>query len=303
MEQEIPLPPERDSTSPTPTAPKPVSLKRTRGDLLIALTECEQSLAAGTGMDIVEDATATIRLAQRYRTQIQHEDWDDEKKLRRHAVDVLVVLRRIAEREDGQASDDEREIVRTWCRDVKTRVERDDEVRRGIWEQAAPWMDGKWDDEWGSPYSRLLMTERYHLFLVQFDASEPRIPPPSSSDDKFVAALRTGTKLCIIHNALTHFSLRPFGLISRFHTDTTVQYRVTDNLRYFAKAAEIRWEVQIEWDVEEIWRATPAGVDMFKRELGKWCESVIKEMGKIYHEEISEGEDVLDELMGEMGGH
>jgi hypothetical protein len=78
---------------------------------------------------------------------------------------------------------------------------------------------------------------------------------------------------------------------------------VTENLRYFAKAAEIRWDVQIEWDVEEIWRSTPKGLAMFKRQLSKWCESVIKEMGKIYHEEMAEGEDVLDELLGELASH
>jgi hypothetical protein len=150
--------------------------------------------------------------------------------------------------------------------------------------------------------STSLILERYYLFLVQFDLSEPKIPPPSSWDT-FVAALKTGTKLCVIHNALTHFSLRPFGLITRYHTDTSVQYRVTENLRYFAKAAEIRWDVQIEWDVEEIWRSTPKGLAMFKLQLSKWCESVTKEMGKIYHEEMAEGEDVLDELLGELGSH
>jgi hypothetical protein len=124
-------------------------MKRTRDDLLAALTACEQSLSTGTGMDVVEDATATIRLAQRYRTHIRHEDWDDEKKLRRDAVDVLVVLRHIAERGEGEATTDEKEIIRHWCRDVRTRVERDDEVRRGMWQQAAPWMEGTWDTEWG----------------------------------------------------------------------------------------------------------------------------------------------------------
>jgi hypothetical protein len=269
--------------------------------LLVALTECEQSLSKGTGIDVVDNATATIRLAQRYRTQIRHEDWDDEKRLRRDAVDVLVVLRRIAEQQTTDITAEEKEIVGTWCKGVRIRVEQDDEARRGIWEQASSWMDGTWDHKWGKSASKLLTAERYHLFLTQFDRSEPQLPS-SSSWDKFLAVLRTGTKLCIIHNALAHFSLRPFGLITRFHTDTSVRYRVTDNLRYFAKAAEIRWEVNIEWDVEEIWRATPEGVDMLKRELGKWCESVINEMTKLYHEEISEGAETLDELMGELGG-
>ena len=146
----------------------------------------------------------------------------------------------------------------------------------------------------------LLIEERFHLFLVQFDPSESVLPSPSTRE--FLETLRTGTRLCLIHNTLTHFSLRPFGLITRFHTDTSVQYRVTDNLRYFAKAAQIRWEIQIEWDVEEIWRATSEGDEMLKRELAKWCRTVINEINKIYQEEITEGGNVLDALIGELGG-
>ena len=183
----------------------------------------------------------------------------------------------------------------------KRRIDRDDEVRREMWERATNWMEGNWENnEWGIAIPELADLERYHLFLVQFDPSEPRLPPPSTGE--FFESLRSGTKLCLIHNTLTHFSLRPFGLITRFHTDTSVRYRVTDNLRYFAKAAQIRWDIQIEWDVEEIWRASPNGDEMLKRELRKWCNAVINEMHKIYQEEISEGEDVLDELIDELGG-
>lgn len=145
----------------------------------------------------------------------------------------------------------------------------------------------------------LLNPERYHLFLVQFDPSEPILPPPSTKE--FLEAIRTGTKLCLIHNTLTHFSLRPFGLITRFHTNTSVRYRVTDNLRYFAKAAQIRWEIQLDWDVEEIWRATPKGDEMLRGQLAKWCDALINEMIKIYRDEITEGGNVLDAMIGDLG--
>ena len=141
--------------------------------------------------------------------------------------------------------------------------------------------------------------ERYHLFLLQFDSSEPKIPPPSTKE--FFDTLRTGTKLCLVHNAVTQLSLRPFGLITRFHSDTSVQYRVTDNLKYFAKAAQIRWEIQIEWDVEEIWRGSSRGVEMLKRELAKWCEVILREMTQIYHDERNENGGILDELLEEFG--
>ena len=148
-EFEIPLPPERDSSYPTPQAPRPEPLKRTKEDLLTSLSECEQALLEGVGIDIVDMATSSIRLAQRYRAAIKHENWKDEKKLRRDAVDVLMILRRIAEREGGNANDEEKEIVKVWCKDVRKRVERDDEVRREMWERAIIWMDAQKSD-WGN---------------------------------------------------------------------------------------------------------------------------------------------------------
>jgi hypothetical protein len=105
----------------------------------------------------------------------------------------------------------------------------------------------------------------------------------------------------MLHNTVTQFSLRPFGLITRFHTDTSVQYRVTDNLKYFAKAAQIRWDIQIEWDVEEIWRASSRGDEMLQRELAKWCAVIINEMTQIYHDERNESGGILDELLEDLG--
>jgi hypothetical protein len=110
----------------------------------------------GGGIEIVENTTATIRLAQRYRAHVRHDDWEDEKQLRRDAVDVLFILRRIAEREHNEVTDEEKSVIRTWCNNVKSRVDRDDEARREMWERAAVWMEGKWENnEWGNRYSTL----------------------------------------------------------------------------------------------------------------------------------------------------
>lgn len=149
---EIPLPPERDSSDPTPVAPKPESMKETRGELLTALVDCEHSLSKGGGLEIVENTTATIRLAQRYRAHVRYEDLEDEKKLRRDAVDVLGILKRIAERDGSDITAEEKSVIGGWCNDVRTRIERDDEVRREMWERATSWMEGKWEgNEWGMP--------------------------------------------------------------------------------------------------------------------------------------------------------
>ena len=41
---------------------------------------------------------------------------------------------------------------------------------------------------------------------------------------------------------------------------------------------------------------------MFKGQLAKWCEDIIQEITKLYHEEVDEGGQVLDELLAELGG-
>lgn len=80
-----------------------------------------------------------------------------------------------------------------------------------------------------------------------------------------------------------------------------MQYRVTDNLRYFAKAAEIRWEIHLEWDVEEIWRGGERGDEMLEDGLARWCAGITEEMSRIYREEMDEGKETLEELISEMG--
>ena len=80
-----------------------------------------------------------------------------------------------------------------------------------------------------------------------------------------------------------------------------MQYRVTDNLRYFAKAAEIRWEIHLEWDVEEIWRGSERGDEMLEDGLARWCAGIADEMTRVYDEEMDEGRDTLEELISEMG--
>jgi hypothetical protein len=155
-ELQIPLPPERDSTVPVPTAPKPESLKQTRGDLLVALTECEQAASKNGGMEIVESATSTIRLAQRYRSHMRLEGSEDEKRLRRDALDVLGILKHIAERDGEDITAGEASVISMWCKTVRIRVERDDELRRQVWERAKSWIEGEWKgNEWGTSPSDL----------------------------------------------------------------------------------------------------------------------------------------------------
>jgi hypothetical protein len=108
-------------------------------------------LTKDSGLEIVETATSTIRLAQRYRSHIRQQDWEDEKKLRRDAFEILGIIKRIAERDGVDVTIEESSVIGAWCKSVRTRIERDDEARREIWERARTWMEGDWKGrEWGT---------------------------------------------------------------------------------------------------------------------------------------------------------
>ena len=82
-----------------------------------------------------------------------------------------------------------------------------------------------------------------------------------------------------LHNALVKHSKRRFGEIKTFHTDLNKPYRCADNLRYWIKAAELRWEVKLQLDVldlvyeksDQIW------LD-FDKALLKWSTAVREEL-------------------------
>ena len=63
---------------------------------------------------------------------------------------------------------------------------------------------------------------------------------------EFLKDLRTGMRLVKLHNAIVKKSKRPFGAIDKWHTDFAKPYRCAENLRYWIKAAELRWEGSIE---------------------------------------------------------
>ena len=102
--------------------------------------------------------------------------------------------------------------------------------------------------------------------------------------------MRDGVRLVTLHNAMVGRSKRPFGHITTFHTDTLKPYRVAHNLRYWIKAAELRWEVVLDLDVMAVvygrdgdtWRA-------FDRELMRWCGKVRQEFMGEWRDRLTSG--------------
>jgi hypothetical protein len=121
--------------------------------------------------------------------------------------------------------------------------------------------------------------------LPEADELTPTTPLPTP----FLKALQTGLHLILIHNNVVRRSKRPFGQISSYHTEFSKPYRLADNLRYWRKAAELRWEVKLSFDPlaiansssdEGVWRAFAVAVE-------SWCETVLREVRNDW--EVGEG--------------
>lgn len=104
-------------------------------------------------------------------------------------------------------------------------------------------------------------------------ASEQELPTP------FLEALRSGVRLVHLHNCAVRRSRRRFGAIPTFHTDTQKPYRAADNLRYWAKAAELRWEVLLRLDALAVVNGTPPEAWLeFEDAILAWCRRVREEI-------------------------
>jgi hypothetical protein len=136
-----------------------------------------------------------------------------------------------------------------------------------VWMAADPWEGRPRDREWS--------------FLRSFDAAPDALPswtePGADTElpSPFLLALQNGVRLIRLHNDVTAKSKRPFGQISTYHTDTMKPYRCAENLRYWIKAVELRWEVVLKFDVMGVvYGKDPTAWRQFDVELLRWCVHV-----------------------------
>ncbi|KAF3922023.1 hypothetical protein ABW20_dc0106148 [Dactylellina cionopaga] len=199
-----------------------------------------------------------------------------EKKIREDFLTVLDLLKRISNRH-GAVLAEEKTLVLGWIDSVEGLLAKElrieDEGRR----KGQVWIEGNWKGkEW----------ERFHLFLNYYDAYEgstdaplpEHTPKGPASESPLLKVLRTGDRLINIHNAIVRRSRRPFGQIPHFHTDFNKPYRLAENLRYWLKAAEIRWEVKLNVDVMGAVTGTEEGMKSFEKAIFRWCEKVLVEV-------------------------
>jgi hypothetical protein len=237
------------------------------------------------GMHILDLVTLAIRAARVYYINHEHPDRlagiKSERRFREELLAVTDVLKSWASRNfAGGLRTHERAAVLGWMAgvlivlDEERRLEEDEIKERASWD----WASGDWTGR---------EREREEAFLqTLMDGVDPSttLPTWTSPDSAvlptpFLSRLRDGRDLIRMHNQAVRKSRRLFGEIKTPHEDIAKPYRRAENLRYWRKAAELRWEIKFELDVmgvvygssDEAWRK-------FDAALLEWCRGVREEM-------------------------
>lgn len=244
------------------------------------------------GLNLLDVATLAIRAAKNYYTA--HENPQrlyaikSEKDIRKDLFDVLEVLKRLALRNfKSGVQPYETSSIKAWVKGISTLLDTEEEKEqqerseRENW----TWRTGDWTGK---------ERERELLFLNSFDVNPEPLPEWTDPNEAkelptpFLRQLQNGLRLVRLHNALVKTSRRQFEEIKQYHTDTAKPYRCADNLRYWAKAAELRWDIKVEIDAlgvvngvdPEAWKKLDAAVL-------QWCRGVREEITSEWLKESS----------------
>ncbi|KAF1931724.1 uncharacterized protein M421DRAFT_417487 [Didymella exigua CBS 183.55] len=234
------------------------------------------------GLNLLDVTTLAIRAAKNYYTA--HEEPQrlyaikTERQIRKELYEVLEVLKRLAIRNFANGVQPYEVIqIRQWIDgigdllDTEEEKERQEHAERESW----AWREGDWSGR---------ERERELLFLRSFENDTESLPDwtePTESEPAtpFLQSLQNGLRLVHLHNSLVRKSRRHFEEIKHYHTDTAKPYRCADNLRYWVKAAELRWDIKLDMDVLGIVQGKDLTVwQRFDAAVLQWCQSVREEI-------------------------
>ena len=216
------------------------------------------------GMHIVDTTTLAIKAAKDYYTKHPHPQRLNAirpvQELRKELYSVLEVLRQSGSRKfEGGFSEMERLQVLVWVSEVgaiidqETKLEEKERRERKDWD----WMvDRKGLDE---PVRDLIFL---HFLYRKAKSLSSNDSIPLGSE--FFKLLSDGRDLDAMHNVAVKESKRQFHQIDHWHNDIGKPYRRADNLRYWIKAAELRWEIRLKFDI--------MGVANLKEETSVWAD-------------------------------
>jgi hypothetical protein len=289
----------KDSHLTTPPSPR----RRSESDAIRtpespATPSANQGWYELQGMTILDVITLAIRAAKRYYTAHDQptrlSTIKSERQIRKELLSVMDVLKRMATRNFAHGMrNEERETMETWIESVWEMLRREEEMELREKEQRRSWT---WMDDslWlpSFPSSKPSVRREYE-FLKSMDSDPDTLPeyiPLSSSDisasgseafkpSPFLESLQNGVRLVKLHNTLVRKSKRPFGAIATFHTDTAKPYRCAENLRFWIKAAELRWEVLLKVDVMGVVNGTDQQAwEDFENAIWRWSRKVREEL-------------------------
>ncbi|CEI64214.1 unnamed protein product [Fusarium venenatum] len=235
------------------------------------------------GMHILDVVTLAIRAAKMYYTAHELPDRLDsikpEKQVRADLLAVMETLRQMATRNFKEGMrDEEIKTMTIWIDSVFDILKQEQEIEDAEIAERDGWIWAKGD--WTG---REL--ERERQFLLSMDTTSEPLPewePMSATDEKptpFLEAMQDGVRLIKLHNAVVHKSRRRFGSIGSYHSDTQKPYRCADNLRYWVKAAELRFEVMLKVDVLAVqYNTSPQAWVDFETAILKWSRHVRDEV-------------------------
>ncbi|KAL7628575.1 hypothetical protein AAE478_000090 [Parahypoxylon ruwenzoriense] len=235
------------------------------------------------GMQLLDVMTLAIRAAKIYYTAHEHPDRLDsiksEKEIRSELLSVMEVLKHMATRNfAGGPRDDEHKVMTSWIGSIRSMLKKEEEIEKAECAERAgwTWLKGDWSGK---------EIEREMAFLSSINAEAEALPSWTSIDQAtqsptpFLESMQNGLRLVKLHNAAVKKSRRRFGAIGTFHTDTQKPYRCADNLRYWIKAAELRWEVMLKVDVMGVvYNTNPQVWVDFEAAILQWCRKVREEM-------------------------
>ncbi|KAN0078890.1 hypothetical protein V8E54_005403 [Elaphomyces granulatus] len=237
------------------------------------------------GMHILDLVTLAIRAARIYYTSHERPDRlaaiKEEKKIRGELLGVLDVLKRWASRSFvGGLRNDERSAILQWMSGVRTMLDKEQEVEATEAEERASWrwVDGDWT---GKERERQREEAFLQTLMAGIDSPLPTWTSPNSGPlpTAMLERLRDGRDLIRLHNQAVKKSKRPFGGIKTFHENVAKPYRCAENLRYWIKAAEIRWEIKLEIDVMGVvYGHSDSAWVQFDTALLAWCQGVREEL-------------------------
>ncbi|CEO60606.1 hypothetical protein PMG11_05224 [Penicillium brasilianum] len=279
-----------NGVEPPPRAPirtslSPGDIPEGSDDDTVREAPAPQTKEEAQGMCILDDVTMAIRAAKIYYTAHPHPERlgsiKSERDIRKDLLHVLDVLKRWAARHFACGlRDEERDVIKGWIAGVRTMLVREKTLEdleaqeRENWD----WARGDWSGRERAreeSFLRSLMPGGHTLpeWTAIDDTPLDSLPSP------FLERFRDGRILVQLHNIAVKKSKRHFGEIKAYHEDIAKPYRQAENLRFWLKAAELRWEMRKQVDVMGVVQNTSeVAWRQFDAALLAWCKTVREEL-------------------------